>query len=127
MNQIAQKLSCPIPSLEIESSEFYSKLIRSSERARTGAVTICAIGDQSYSRGDTIRFVGTSTVKSSNVNLMVFKHGQSWPPVFKKPVKVRDDHEYEVSFDSRILDPGVYTIVAEGLNESSGTVTIIVK
>jgi hypothetical protein len=125
--QIAQELKCTVPALEIETSPFYSRVIRSSERVQQGAVTITAKGEGLYSRGEPIRFLGTSTIKSPVIELIVFKHGQSWPPVFKKQVKINDDNTYETTFDSRLLDPGIYTIVAEGLNESSGTVTVIIK
>jgi hypothetical protein len=122
--QIAQELKCPINSLEIENTQFFAKVVASSQRARYGAVTICVKGDQTYKRGESLYFSGTSTVKSPNVDIIVFKHGQSWPPVFRWKIKVGEDRTYETIFDSRILDPGIYTIVAEGLNESSGTVTV---
>ena len=92
-----------------------------------GAVTIVVSGEQSYERGEQIKFSGTSTVKVSFVDMIIFKYGQSWPPVFKKRIKVNPDCSYEISFDSRILDSGIYTAVVEGLNDSSGTVSLIIK
>ena len=124
---IAKKVNFKLPQLEIEKTAFLSKVYASSDRARHGAVTIVVSGEQSYERGEQIKFSGTSTVKVSFVDMIIFKYGQSWPPVFKKRIKVNPDCSYEISFDSRILDSGIYTAVVEGLNDSSGTVSLIIK
>lgn len=121
--EIADRISCPLPPVDMVSTD-YHRAIHNLSPGR-GAVSVTIRGAGTYYVGEKVIFSGTATDGSEIVKLKIYNAADPYSLLEEGKAAVQKDQTYEQALSTSRLQPGEWYARAESQTGKDSTVTFL--